>query len=261
MNRTFDPSAVRPLLDRLTSHPVYGALHDMDDLRLFMGCHVFSVWDFMSLVKYLQHKIAPTTVPWRPHRSGSVRRFMNALVLEEESDEGPPDENGNVSAYASHFELYCGAMREIGGDPAQILGFVETASNDGITAALQMNGLPEPSRAFVGRTFQFIESGKPHAVAAALALGREHIIPSMFRTFLARMEITESQAPIFYYYLKRHIHLDEDFHGPFSLELLNELCDGDEQRLKEARDAAEQAILARIRFWDGVGELLAARRR
>lgn len=260
MQKTFDPAAVRPLLDQLTSHPVYSALQDMDDLRLFMSCHVFSVWDFMSLVKFLQHQIAPTTVPWRPHRSGQVRRFMNALVLEEESDEGPPDEKGEVSGYASHFELYCGAMREIGGDPSQILGFVETATADGITAALQTPGLPEPSRTFVGTTFRFIESGKPHAVAAALALGREHIIPSMFRTFLAKMAITEEQAPVFHYYLKRHIHLDEDFHGPFSLELLNELCQGDESRLKEARLAAEQAITARIRFWDGVGALLATRR-
>jgi len=89
-------------------------------------------------------------------------------------------------------------------------------------------------------------------VAVALALGREHVIPAMFRAFLQRMAVTEEQAPIFHYYLKRHIHLDEDFHAPLSLRLLAALCGDDADKWREAEAAAETAVNARISFWDGV---------
>lgn len=46
--------------------------------------------------------------------------------------------------------------------------------------------------------------------------------------------------------------LDAGFHGPLSLRMLDMLIAGDPVKLEEARDAAEAAIEARIRFWDGV---------
>ena len=92
-------------------------------------------------------------------------------------------------------------------------------------------------------------------MAAALALGREHIIPCMFRSILNNIGVTEAQAPIFHYYLNRHIHLDEDFHAPLSLRLLNSLCDS-ELKTQEAIAAAEGAVNARLKFWDGVYESL-----
>lgn len=106
----------------------------------------------------------------------------------------------------------------------------------------------------------FIDSDRAHAVAAALALGRERIIPAMFRAFLARMGITPEQAPTFHDYLNRHIHLDEDFHAPLSLRLLEHLCGDDPVRIEEARQAAIQAINARITFWDGVLASLPSRK-
>jgi hypothetical protein len=66
------------------------------------------------------------------------------------------------------------------------------------------------------------------------------------------MDITQAQAPSFHYYLNRHIHLDEDFHAPLSLQLLNELCAGESEKVQEAELAAQQAIKARLRFWDEV---------
>ena len=251
MNRQFDTSIITSLRQSLDDHPVYAAVHTLEDLRVFMQHHVFSVWDFMSVVKYLQQEIAPATYPWKPRGLPSVRYFINQLVLEEESDQGLPDERGNPT-FASHFELYCAAMREIGADPTPILSFVEIAATEGIEAALARNLAPDASRQFVSATFSFLASGKPHVVAAAFALGREHIIPGMFRSFLAHMGITEKDAPIFHYYLNRHIHLDADFHGPISLQLLNELCAGDETQLQEAGAAACMAVRARIQFWDGV---------
>jgi len=83
-------------------------------------------------------------------------------------------------------------------------------------------------------------------------LGREHIIPTMFRALLEKMNCTQEEAPYFHYYLERHILLDQDHHGPLSMKTLEELCKDDPRYLKEAEDAAVQAIEARILFWDQV---------
>jgi hypothetical protein len=240
------------LQQQINQHPIYQALQTPADLQCFMQHHVYSVWDFMSLIKYLQQKIAPTTVPWLPCGDGDVRRFINELVLEEESD-AVPTENGQETIFSSHFELYCGAMREIGADTQVIEKFTHLLSQShSVEQALVLADVPAPARTFTQTTFAFINSGQAHAVAAALALGREHIIPSMFRSFLARMGITENQAPTFHFYLKRHIHLDEDFHAPLSIRLLMALCDNQALALKEAEQAALQALTARKNFWDGV---------
>jgi hypothetical protein len=255
MALSFDMQSIRPLQRELEQHPVYAALHGVDDLRYFMQHHVYSVWDFMSLIKYLQARIAPAAYPWVPRSDGSVRRFINELVMEEESDQGLPGTNG----FSSHFELYCQAMREIGADAETPLRFVEEVRAHGIGPALALDFVPEPARRFTTATFAFIESGQPHRVAAALALGREHVIPGMFRAFLARMRISQQDAPAFHYYLNRHIHLDEDFHAPLSLRLLEELCGNDAEKLAEAEQAAQHALQARIAFWDGVLEAIRAK--
>jgi hypothetical protein len=237
----------------LENHPIYEAVTSMDDLRCFMQHHIYSVWDFMSLLKYLQSVIAPAGSPWVPHAEGDVRRFVNELVLEEESDETPvPGE------YASHFELYHQAMSEVGADAAPSKAFVDTVQQQGIDKAFELCDIPPPSREFTTTTFNFIRNDKPHQVAAALALGREHIIPCMFRSILAKSGISQSDAPIFHFYLERHIHLDEGFHAPLSLKLLNSLCGNDETRVEEAIETAQQAVNARLKLWDGVLETISS---
>jgi hypothetical protein len=236
---------------RLENHPIYEAVATPEDLQCFMEHHVYSVWDFMSMIKYLQSIVAPTTYPWTPQGDGSIRRFINELVLEEESDE-THEEGG----FSSHFELYHKAMAEIGANTRVSSQFLEIVQNDGIEAALTSEYIPAPSKNFTSTTFTFINNNKPHEVAAALALGREHIIPCMFRSILARIGVSDQQAPIFHFYLNRHIHLDEDFHAPLSLRLLNALCDNDQYKIDEAIEAANVAVTARLAFWDGVLETL-----
>jgi hypothetical protein len=248
-----DAGFIDGLRSRLDRHPLYEALRTVEDLRVFMSCHVHSVWDFMTLIKYLQQAVAPARWPWRPGADPTVQRFINELVLEEETDEAGPAHPGE---FASHFQLYLGAMREIGADADTPQRFVDIVARDGIDAGLGSGLAPEPALHFTRTTFDFIGSNKPHVVAAALALGREHVIPAMFRAFLARMGVDEQQAPTFHYYLRRHIHLDEDFHAPLSLRLLQGLCAGDAVRIAEARVAAEQAVAARVAFWDGILAIL-----
>jgi len=233
--------------NQLEDHPIYEAVSTIEDLQCFMEHHIYSVWDFMSLIKYLQSVVAPTKYPWTPQGQGDVRRFINELVLEEESDET------NISGeYSSHFELYHKAMSEVGADISQSTNFISVVEEKGINKALELSYVPSPSREFTSTTFQLLDNNKPHQVAAALALGREHIIPCMFRSILKKIGVTDKDAPIFHFYLNRHIHLDEDFHAPLSLRLLNGLCNGDDVKIQEAVDAAKQAVTARIQFWDGV---------
>lgn len=255
MQPTFDLASVAALRKRLDHHPLYASLRTLEDIRGFMAHHVYAVWDFMSLLKYLQHRLAPAAFPWVPVGSPMVRRFINEITLAEESDEGPPGPDGSRT-FASHFELYCRAMREIGADTRPPLDFVAAVRRNGCDAAIARAVVPEPARRFMRATFGFIATDKPHVVAAAFALGREQVIPGMFRALLNEMRIGEKEAPAFHYYLERHVHLDEDHHGPLSLLMLNELCEGDPARLEEAKQAALCAISARMKFWDGVREAL-----
>jgi hypothetical protein len=239
---------IESLRAKLEAHPIYAAVATLADLRVFMQHHVYSVWDFMSLIKYLQHEVAPARWPWTPQGDASVQRFINELVLEEETDVALPGQAGHTS----HFMLYLAAMREVGADAHTPERFVKHVAEQGINAALTSGLAPAPSAAFTQSTFDVLASSKPHTVAAALALGREHVIPSMFRAFLSRMAVTEAQAPSFHYYLNRHVHLDEDFHAPLSLRLLAALCGEDAGKWREAEAAAEAAVNARLQFWDGV---------
>lgn len=247
MSQTISRDVIASFQHYLDQHPVYAAVETLADLRCFMQHHVYSVWDFMSLIKYLQSVIAPSHVPWVPRGNPNVRRFINELVLEEESDQTQVE-----GEFSSHFELYQMAMKEIGAHTETSTRFVAQVQTNGIESALNETVIPAPARQFTNTTFSFILANKPHQVAAALALGREHIIPNMFRSILAKIGVTAEQAPVFHFYLNRHIHLDEDFHAPLSLLLLNELCEGNAQKIDEAIAAANSAVRARLAFWDGV---------
>jgi len=243
---------VKRLRKELATHPVYAAVQNMNDLTIFMQHHVYSVWDFMSLVKYLQHQIAPATTPWLPYGDAQVQRFINDIVLEEESDEGIPLEDGTPT-YTSHFNLYAQAMEEVDRGSSKFINtFVEKVASESLETALETTQIPAAAKGFMETTFGFIHSEKPHVVAAAFALGREHIIPEMFRALLDKMKISRDEAKVFHYYLDRHIELDGDHHGPMSLRMLDLLCEGDDAKIAEAEEAALNAINARIKFWDGV---------
>jgi Protein of unknown function (DUF3050) len=105
-------SKIAPLHDALLNHPIYAEVDSLSRLREFMQVHVFAVWDFMSLVKRLQHELTSTSLPWMPPLRSRIARFANEVVLGEESDLGPDGKP------ISHFELYLRAMDEIGADTA-----------------------------------------------------------------------------------------------------------------------------------------------
>jgi hypothetical protein len=236
-----------PLQDELKHHPLYGRIRTLEDLRVFMESHVFAVWDFMSLLKALQRELTGVRLPWTPTPNPAVRRFINAIVLDEESDEY----EGHT---ASHFELYVEAMQECRAGTGPIHRLLqELAQGSDVETAMQSSGAPAVARAFVASTFSVIAEARPHAIASAFTFGREDIIPDMFRELVRDLDHQLSgRLKKFVWYLERHIELDGDDHGPLALRMIEDLCGDNPGHWSEAAAAAETALKARIALWDGI---------
>ncbi len=237
---------IAPLRARLAAHPLYASLHTEADLRRFMQTHVFAVWDFMSLLKSLQARLTCVSSPWIPTALPASRRFINEIVLGEESDEfqGEP---------ISHFELYLRAMHEAGAQDTAIQTLVAKLPGTPVLETIAQADLPEGARTFLRNTFELIESGKLHALAAAFTFGREDVIPDMFRALVQDLnQRNEGAFSTFIWYLERHIEVDGDEHGPLSLRMVADICGDDPTCWNEAAQAAEQALEARLALWDAI---------
>jgi len=238
---------IAPLREALLHHSIYTEVDSLDRLSQFMQMHVFAVWDFMSLVKRLQNEVTCRRLPWLPPIRAQVARFANEVVLGEESDVGP---DGKA---ASHFELYLAAMDEVGADTAVARSFVKKlARGERWPAALKELGVPPGISDFVKGTLQCAIHGSVVDVASYFFFGREDVIPEMFDRLLKLWDQGAVEVPYFAYYLKRHIELDGDSHGPWAREMLMTLAGQDESSWKQAASAAERAITSRIKLWDCV---------
>jgi hypothetical protein len=236
---------IAPLEARLEAHPLCAAIQNVGDVRIFMQHHIFAVWDFMSLLKSLQRELTCVSLPWVPTAQPKTRRFINAIVLEEESDQV----DGET---LSHYELYRRAMLEIGADPTPCDRAITRLATTSVARALATLDIPKAASRFVRSTFAFIATGKPHVIAAAFTYGREDPIPDMFRALLGSLSRQGTKLDTLKLYLERHIHLDEGEHGPMAEAMLAELCGNDRERWREASDAAAAAIEARLALWGGV---------
>ena len=239
---------VDDLTTKLLSHPLYASIGSEPALRRFMRAHVFCVWDFMSLLKALQRGLTCIETPWHPRGDREARRFINEIVVVEESDAHP------AGGYVSHFELYREAMHDGGADEAPLESFLARLhGGDSVATALACTSLPPGVQDFVTTTFGFLEGGSLHRIAAAFTYGREDVIPDMFRRLVRQLAQHSPQRwGKFLYYLERHIEVDGGQHGPLAHRLLARLCGDDAQRWREAGEAARQALEARIRLWDAL---------
>ena len=245
---------IAPLRERLAAHPLYRSIRTEAHLRLFMESHVFAVWDFMSLLKSLQARLTCVSSPWLPTRLPASRRFINEIVLGEESDlyQGHP---------ISHFELYLEAMQQAGADTTAIHNLLSDLDGTPVLEAVRNAQIPDGARAFLTATFSLIESGQFHALAAAFTFGREDVIPDMFRSLVRDLNQQNAGAlDTFLWYLERHIEVDGEDHGPLSLRMIEDICGSDQARWAEAAQAAQGALAARLSLWDAIlGEIEGSR--
>lgn len=242
---------VEPLLASLSSHPLYSQLSTLASLRLFMEHHVFAVWDFMSLLKGLQQQLTRCEVPWYPVGNRAVRRLINQIVLEEESDLGSDGEP------ASHLEMYLDAMTQAGASTDRIQQLLRALTCDTpVDEALV--AIPDAAARFCRQTFAFLEDGRPHILAAAFTVGREEAIPRMFVSLVENLSQQSDRLAPFAFYLQRHIELDGDQHSEQGREMLRQLCGTDKAMWLEAYQASETSLRARLQLWDDVMAHLAA---
>jgi hypothetical protein len=237
--------------DKLLGHPIYGAVVTLPRLRQFMSHHVFAVWDFMCLAKRLQRDLTSLGTIWLPPDRPSLARFINSVVLGEESDVDPD------RRAASHFGLYLGAMEEAGAPTVPVRTFIEMLRGGaGVRTALSAVGATPSTSAFVLNTMDTVEHGTTIEVLSSFLFGREDLIPEMFLRFLPQWEGSR-EARWFTYYIERHIELDGDEHGPAGQRAIAELAGDDERAWESAARAAAAAIDARLALWDGIhGELI-----
>ena len=223
----------------IVEHELYKKLNSIDDIAILMQYHVYAVWDFMCLLKGLQSILTCTSSPWKPIGDTKIRRLINSIVLEEESD---VDADGNP---ASHYEMYLDAMRECGANTKDIESFVSNVNTDNIPPV--NNGVDS----FLKSTFGVINSNAPHKIAAAFTFGREDLIPDMFSAIVKEYN-NNNKLDKFIYYLERHIELDGGEHGPLALQLVSDLCGNDERKWEEVEETAIECLIARKKLWDVV---------
>lgn len=236
---------ISPARRAVIEHPIYGALDTIDAIRAFQEHHVFAVWDFMSLLKSLQRTLTCVELPWVPAGPVGSRRLINDIVLVEESDE-------RDGGFISHFELYLEGMTQAGADISVINAFLSRVrARQPVLEALSQAGVPGPAAAFVGFTWNLIESAPIHVQAAAFAFGREDLIPDMFQQVVDVNERVGSLGT-FVDYLARHIQVDSEEHTPMAMQMVTDLCGDDDAKWAECADTVKLALAARARLWDGI---------
>lgn len=243
--------AILPYQEQLLEHSLYKLIDTPLDLQVFMEHHVFAVWDFMSLLKALQIRLTNISTPWYPIGNPEIRYLINEIVLAEETDinlEGKRQ---------SHFEMYLDAMKKAGASTLDIDDLIKNVIHGSdIFLIIAMADIPPSIKAFLKFTFEIIDEGKPHKIAAAFTFGREDLIPGMFTKIIENIQhkFPENDLQLFKYYFDRHIELDGDEHGPMALQMITELCGKDSQKWQEVTDTAINALQHRIILWDGIEE-------
>ena len=234
--------------EKLVNHKIYNRIESIEDLKLFMENHIYAVWDFMSLLKGLQINLTSTNNPWTPVDNTEAARFINEIVLEEETDEI----KGGIAI--SHFELYLESMKEIGADTSQINNFIsEIRESSDYRETINGFNIHADIKSFLNFTFDIIESGEAHKIASAFTFGRENVIPDMFIGLVKGLNEKNSDiANKFVYYLERHIELDGDDHGPIALKMIENLCGDDEKKWDEVTKIAKESIQMRIKLWNHI---------
>ena len=235
-------------IDTLNSHPLLSQsdIFTEDHLKIFMEHHVFAVWDFMCILKKLQGIICPSSTPCYPNNfsKNGIARLINEIVMCEESDEI------SDGIFMSHFELYLSSMKNINAKTDQIEAIVDDVSKNKLKGFDKYDLEPECFN-FLNKNNRLLNTNELHIISALFTYGRETTLPGMFQKLLLRIG-ESSKYDSLKLYLKRHIDVDSNRHGPLSLILFNKSCENNDLKYNQALDAAIKSIEIRYDLWTGI---------
>lgn len=241
---------IKHLSSKLASHPLFHSVKTPADVRVYLEYQVWCVWDFMALLKAIQTHFLSSSINWTPPVDAMTGHYIYDMLLSEETD---IDETGGKRS--SHFETYLRGMTQAKADRTAIDRFIsELRKGKKVEAALALANPPAASRDFVKVTLK-IARGPIHGAVAAFCLSREGIIPDMFTTFLRNLAVKEKFS-IFEWYLRRHVAVDSESHGPQSAQLFQHVVGNDKRKLAESLAAVQEALTARLVFLDKICETL-----
>lgn len=237
-----------PLHQDLKNHSLYARIRTLDDLILFMSHHIYSVWDFMNLLKTLQNHLTCTSIPWKPVLHPENARLINEIVLEEESDVI----DGIIT---SHFSYYLDALTALAPAESARSFFIQVSKGVSYAELIALPEVPQGVRPFLTTTFDIL-NGPLVGTASAFAFGREGIIPTMFEQIVGQSEATKNpQLKKFMDYIHRHIELDGGTHSTLAEKMVENLIHTDAD-LQIAIHAAQRAIQARVALWNAISAQL-----
>lgn len=235
-------------IDALNKHPLLSKsnVFTEDHLKIFMEFHVFAVWDFMCIVKKLQSMICPSSTPWYPNSfsKNGIARLINEIVMAEESDEI------SDGIFMSHFDLYLSSMKNINAKTDIIESIINDVSKNKLRGFDKYDLEPECFN-FLNENNKLLNTNELHIISALFTYGRETTLPGMFEQLLAKIGWS-SKYDSLKLYLKRHIDVDSNRHGPLSLILFEKSCENNDLKYNQALDAAIKSIEIRYDLWTGI---------
>jgi hypothetical protein len=244
-------TSLAPLQTKINHHTLLHNITTQADIQCWMSHHVFAVWDFVCLIKALASRIIPQQTPWLPAKDTDSVYLMQQILLEEESDQSPSGK------HASHFLWYLSAMAECGtntGSIKTLLHALESGQNN--TWALSHCPIPKPAQRFLKHTFSLFDQ-PTETIAAAFVYGREAMTAGLFAAL--QQQIQTHQIPhceLLSGYLSRHITLDSEEHLPKARQMLINLCKQSPNRWRRAKQAAQEALIARWELLNGIEQAM-----
>jgi len=239
-----------PAVLAMVSHDLWKRIDTIENLKQFMEVHVYCVFDYMSLLKSIQYKIAGSSIPWLPSIGvGNQLRLINEIAIGEESDVAF---NGT---FKSHLEMYLDAMKELGADCSAIQNFI-LAIEQGMSwpSAAVSASAPKPAYNFMLHTFRCIEEYSFEELVAVFVFSREDNLYRIFEVILKKLETNDSKfvCSQFKYYLNRHIELDSDEHSNLAINLLSEVLQDKKVNWLELKNKVLTAIYQRWLLWNNI---------
>ena len=239
------------LKELLISHRLFANKLSIEQVRVFMESHIFSVWGFMSLLKSLQVQITSNHIPWLPNENtkNGLTNFINEIVLCEESD----DIDG--IGYTSHFEIYLLAMKNMKANSEIIIKLIDKLQTEKYDKEfINELSIYNEVKDFIKFDLEISQSMNLPKIVGSFTLGREKAIPNMFSYIVPSIKEDENTKYLLQY-LKRHISVDGDRHGPLSTKLLDVIC-VDEKDYCLAYSSGIKSLELRLKVWDRISHEL-----